>query len=112
MLERFARKMVLSRRDRLAAGQVVVSENGEHMTFGQLTDDFPLTAQVRVIDPKFYRPAEVELLLADPAKAEKELGWKPKTDLKQLVGMMVENDLALAEREAAEQPSIHVRRAA
>ncbi|GAB5402030.1 MAG: GDP-mannose 4,6-dehydratase [Aureliella sp.] len=65
-----------------------------------------------VIDPKFYRPAEVELLLADPAKAEKELGWKPKTDLKQLVGMMVENDLALAEREAAEQPSLHVRRAA
>ncbi len=65
-----------------------------------------------VIDPQFYRPAEVELLLADPAKAEKELGWKPKTDLKQLVSMMVENDLALAEREAKEQPSLRLRRAA
>jgi cyclopropane-fatty-acyl-phospholipid synthase len=52
--ERFARRMVLSRLGRLEAGQVVVSENGEHATFGRLTDDFPLTAQVRVNDPKFY----------------------------------------------------------
>ncbi|GAB5403895.1 MAG: GDP-mannose 4,6-dehydratase [Aureliella sp.] len=65
-----------------------------------------------VIDPKFYRPAEVELLLADPSKAEKEMGWKPKTDLQQLVGMMVENDLELAKREAAESSPIQVRRAA
>ena len=53
-LERFARKMVLTGLERLEAGQVVVSENGQHSTFGQLTDDFPLTAQVRVIDPAFY----------------------------------------------------------
>jgi GDPmannose 4,6-dehydratase len=54
-----------------------------------------------VIDPNFYRPAEVDLLLADPSLAERDLGWKPKTDLKQLVKMMVQNDLRLAEREAA-----------
>ena len=53
-----------------------------------------------VIDPKFYRPAEVDLLLADPTMAKKKLGWEPKTDLKQLVQMMVETDLELAEREA------------
>lgn len=67
-----------------------------------------------VIDPKFYRPAEVDILLADPAKAESELGWKPKTDLQGLVKMMVENDLVLAEREAREQPvqQLRIRRAA
>lgn len=54
-----------------------------------------------VIDPQFYRPAEVDLLLGDATKAAQKLGWKPKTDLKQLVSMMVENDLELAEREAA-----------
>lgn len=56
-----------------------------------------------VIDPKFYRPAEVDLLLADPSKAENELGWKPKTDLKGLVEMMVESDLELAEKELRDQ---------
>ena len=56
-----------------------------------------------VVDPQFYRPAEVDLLLADPKKAEQELGWKPRTDLKQLVKMMVESDLQLVERELATQ---------
>jgi GDPmannose 4,6-dehydratase len=45
------------------------------------------------INPSFYRPAEVDLLIGDPAKAVKELGWKPKTSFKDLVTMMVENDL-------------------
>ena len=45
------------------------------------------------VNPKFYRPAEVELLIGDPAKAEKELGWKPSTTLEQLCQMMVEADL-------------------
>ena len=45
------------------------------------------------ISPKFYRPAEVELLIGDPAKAERELGWKPTTTLEQLCQMMVEADL-------------------
>lgn len=53
-----------------------------------------------VIDPKFYRPAEVDLLLGDCTKATEKLGWKPKTDVQQLAKMMVESDLQLAEREA------------
>lgn len=45
-------------------------------------------------DPRFMRPAEVDLLIGDPAKAHDELGWKPSVDFKQLVEMMVENDLS------------------
>jgi GDPmannose 4,6-dehydratase len=47
-----------------------------------------------VIDPRFYRPAEVELLLGNAAKAKVELGWSPSTDFKSLVREMVESDCA------------------
>jgi GDPmannose 4,6-dehydratase len=46
-----------------------------------------------VSDPKFYRPAEVDLLLADPSKARRELGWTPKVGFAELVAMMVDADL-------------------
>jgi GDPmannose 4,6-dehydratase len=45
------------------------------------------------INPKFYRPAEVELLIGDPAHAKAKLGWEPQTTLEQLCQMMVEADL-------------------
>ena len=45
------------------------------------------------VNPKFYRPAEVELLIGNPAKAKALLGWEPKTTLEQLCKMMVEADL-------------------
>jgi len=45
------------------------------------------------VNPKFYRPAEVELLIGNPAKAKQELGWEPKTTLEELCAMMVEADL-------------------
>ncbi len=45
------------------------------------------------VDPRFYRPAEVELLIGDPAKAADKLGWKPQTSLEELCRMMVEADL-------------------
>jgi GDPmannose 4,6-dehydratase len=45
------------------------------------------------INPKFYRPAEVELLIGNPAKANAVLGWAPSTNLEQLCQMMVEADL-------------------
>jgi GDPmannose 4,6-dehydratase len=45
------------------------------------------------VNPKFYRPAEVELLIGNPEKALKELGWAPKTSLEELCKMMVEADL-------------------
>ncbi|HQS02829.1 MAG: GDP-mannose 4,6-dehydratase [Halothiobacillus sp. 24-54-40] len=45
------------------------------------------------INPKFYRPAEVELLIGNPEKAKRDLGWEPKTSLEELCRMMVEADL-------------------
>jgi GDPmannose 4,6-dehydratase len=50
-----------------------------------------------VIDPRFIRPAEVDLLIGDPAKAKAKLGWVPKTSFKDLVHMMVDSDLARLE---------------
>jgi len=52
------------------------------------------TGQVRVtVDPRYFRPAEVELLWGDPTKARKQLGWEPKTSIRDLVTMMVDYDL-------------------
>ena len=48
---------------------------------------------VMCINPKFYRPAEVELLIGNPAHAKDKLGWEPKTSLEQLCAMMVEADM-------------------
>ncbi|RYH50807.1 MAG: GDP-mannose 4,6-dehydratase [Alcaligenaceae bacterium] len=45
------------------------------------------------VNPKFYRPAEVDLLIGNPARAKEKLGWEPKTTLEQLCSMMVEADL-------------------
>jgi GDPmannose 4,6-dehydratase len=46
-------------------------------------------------DPRFFRPAEVDLLIGSPAKAKEKLGWEPKVSFEQLITMMVENDLAI-----------------
>jgi GDPmannose 4,6-dehydratase len=45
------------------------------------------------VDPHFYRPAEVDLLIGDPSKAKAKLGWEAKTTLEKLCGLMVESDL-------------------
>lgn len=52
------------------------------------------------IDPKYYRPAEVELLVGDASKAKRELGWEAKIRFKDLVRLMVESDMELAKEEA------------
>ncbi len=51
------------------------------------------------VSPEFYRPAEVDILIGNPEKAEKRLGWKPRTKFKELVAMMVEADLRRVDRE-------------
>lgn len=51
------------------------------------------------VNPKFFRPAEVDVLLGDPAKAEKALGWKRDISFSQLVERMVKNDMSLVEKE-------------
>ena len=51
------------------------------------------------VDPKYFRPTEVELLLGDPSKAKKELGWETKVDFNKLVKMMIEFDMKENEKE-------------
>lgn len=63
--------------------------------------DFQLTAgtEVVAVDPKYFRPTEVDLLIGDPTKSQTKLGWKPKYDLKALVKEMVEADVNLFRKE-------------
>ena len=51
------------------------------------------------IDPRYFRPTEVDLLLGDASKARAILGWEPKTSFDELVREMVEGDMELARRE-------------
>ncbi len=53
------------------------------------------------IDPRYYRPTEVDLLLGDATKAREKLGWEPKVSFKELVSLMVDHDLELARQEQA-----------
>jgi len=46
------------------------------------------------LDPRFLRPAEVDHLIGDPAKAQRVLGWRPEVDFRRLVTMMVDADVA------------------
>ena len=55
--------------------------------------------RVVAVDPRYFRPTEVELLLGDPTKAQEKLGWKPQTTLKELCSMMVREDLKTAKRD-------------
>lgn len=52
-----------------------------------------------VVDPRFYRPAEVDLLISDPSKARQSLGWQPQVGFKALVEMMVDADIQLLKNE-------------
>jgi GDPmannose 4,6-dehydratase len=64
--------------------------------FGHLGLDWKQYVEV---DPRYFRPAEVDLLLGDPAKATKVLGWKPKVTFKALAKMMTDADWKIAKRE-------------
>ncbi|MEF9437554.1 MAG: GDP-mannose 4,6-dehydratase [Candidatus Mariimomonas ferrooxydans] len=65
----------------------------------------PLLSSLRIgdilvaIDPRYYRPTEVDILLGNPSRAKKKLGWHAKMKLPQLVKIMMESDLKLAEKE-------------
>jgi len=66
-------------------------------TFGLLDLDWEKYVKY---DERYERPAEVDLLIGDPAKAKRQLGWEPKVKFKELVKIMTEADLELAKREA------------
>jgi GDPmannose 4,6-dehydratase len=66
-------------------------------TFGYLDLDWKEYVE---IDPRYFRPAEVDLLVGDATKARRKLGWEPKVGFEQLVKLMVDHDLKLAKEEA------------
>ena len=77
----------------VATGETHSIEEFLELAFAEvgISDWHPYVTQ----DPKFFRPAEVDLLIGDPTKAKTKLGWKPEVDFPHLVKMMVENDLRI-----------------
>jgi len=75
----------------IGTGQTHSVEEFVHIAFDHVRLDWKKHV---VVDPQFYRPAEVDLLLANPAKAQERLGWKPELSFEQLVTRMVDEDLA------------------
>jgi GDPmannose 4,6-dehydratase len=82
--------------DVVATGKMISVRTFCELAFGQVGLDYKDFVEV---DPRYFRPAEVEQLLGDPSKAMKKLGWKPKCTVEQLAKMMVETDMELARRE-------------
>lgn len=76
---------------------VVIENNGEYA--------IEVGSVVVRVDPKYFRPTEVDLLIGDPTKAMTKLGWKPKYDLPALVKDMVTSDLVLFKKELAAKSS-------
>ena len=60
------------------------------------------------IDPRYFRPAEVDLLIGDASKAEKKLGWKPKTHFKELVRIMVDADMKILADQLAGKVAVSI----
>ena len=80
----------------VATGETYSIRDFLDMVFGELDLEWDKFVE---IDPRYFRPAEVDLLLGDPSKAKSKLGWSPATDARELARIMVEHDLELAQRE-------------
>lgn len=83
----------------LAFGHVDIEVEWKGEGVDEIGVDKATGKTIVTINPKFFRPAEVDVLLGDPAKAEKTLGWKREISFSQLVERMVKNDLAIVEKE-------------
>jgi len=81
----------------IATGETHSVRDFIESAFGYLDLDWQRYVE---IDPRYFRPAEVDRLLGDAGKARRELGWEPKVTFDQLVKLMVDHDLILAKREA------------
>jgi GDPmannose 4,6-dehydratase len=80
----------------IATGRTATIREFLELVFGQLDLDWQKYVE---IDQRYFRPAEVDLLLGDPSKARRVLKWEAKTTLEQLAELMVSHDLDLAQRE-------------
>jgi GDPmannose 4,6-dehydratase len=75
----------------IATGETHTVQEMLELAFDRLKLDWKQHVK---IDPKYYRPTEVDLLIGDASKAKKELGWQPKIKFQELIAMMVDADLA------------------
>ncbi|WP_312697304.1 GDP-mannose 4,6-dehydratase [Sphingobacterium mizutaii] len=80
-------------------GVIIDRDNDRLKELGLDPEKIKLGQTIVKVDPAYYRPTEVDLLIGDPSKANNKLGWKPKYDLEMLVNEMVLSDLKLMQRE-------------
>ena len=80
-----------------AAAGIEVEFEGEGVN--EIAKDKATGKVVLKVNPDFFRPAEVELLIGNPAKAESKLGWKREISFQELVERMVKNDLELVKKQ-------------
>jgi len=80
----------------IATGKMISVKEFCHYAFDLVGLDYN---KYIVVDPKYFRPSEVDELLGDSSKAREKLGWMPKTDVFQLAKMMVDSDMDLAKKE-------------
>ena len=80
----------------VATGESITIRDFLGLTFGRLDLDWQKYVE---IDPRYFRPAEVDHLEGDSSKGRKILGWEPRTDIRTLAAMMVDSDFKLAQKE-------------
>jgi GDPmannose 4,6-dehydratase len=77
----------------------VASMDEEVLSMKKINTTLKIGDEVVAVDPRYFRPTEVELLIGDPTKSQTKLGWKPKYDLPMLVEDMMQSDLKLMQKE-------------
>ena len=93
---RHADKMIEACRVTINGALASLGDNVEEVD--EVAVDTTTGNTVMRIDPRYFRPAEVEQLLGCPAKAREQLGWEPKVKFEELVKIMVEGDLRLLDK--------------
>lgn len=88
-----------SGKDESEKGVIIDRDDAKLQALGLNPENIKLGQTVVKVDPAYFRPTEVDLLIGDPRKAQEKLGWKPKYDLDALVAEMVASDLKLMRKE-------------
>jgi GDPmannose 4,6-dehydratase len=86
-------------KDENEKGVIIAVDENQAKALGLNTDTLKLGTTVVRVDPKYFRPTEVDLLLGDPTKSKTKLGWQPKYDLPALVKDMMQADLQLMKKD-------------
>jgi GDPmannose 4,6-dehydratase len=83
----------------LAAKEIGIQIRWEGKGVSEKGYDVDTGKCIIAVDPRYFRPSEVETLLGDPAKAKQKLGWEPNTTFEQLVSEMMREDMKEAQRD-------------